>query len=387
MRTLYKIFCILFVLMLSVPLLQTKFEFIKFKKLVGVTAPTELSRWNLSTWHSGDWQKNTSDWLDKNIGFRNTLVRTDNQLNYELFRELSASAQSPLVLGKNNYIFEKGYIDNLNNRDRVSTATLIEQVDQYIELERQLQARGITLVLLIAPTKPSIHRDLVPDRYILESRRGEPTNYERLAILLNERGVSYIDGHRLFIEWQKGSAHTMFATGGTHWGYVGLCRLNQVLIDTIVEKTSKNLTKIDCEPTIIERELYSANRDLLDLANLLDESDFITPTPYPRVSNNFTGAEWQPKILFVGDSYLWTLTAMLRDNHVYTDQQMYYYFNTATTYPGELSEKMDRYGWDWESRVLNQDVIVIEASETAVNDIGFGFMDLLLEHLDKHPKI
>ncbi len=383
MKILNKFYILIFLLILSVPLIQMKFGLLTQEELYGSEIKTNLPTITIKNWHEGEWQSQFSDWFAQNFNLKSLLVKIDNQINYELFQEISAKSNSPVILGRNNYLFEKGYIDSLNNRDVVPLTELVEQVEQYMLLTEELLKRNITLLLLIAPTKASHHRDLIPDKYLLQEKYRQPTNYERIVPLLKERNAIYIDGHELFKDWQKESEHTLFATGGTHWGYVGLCKLNQELIRVLTQMTKKNILNINCEPTVIEEELYSANRDLLNLANLLDESDFITPTPYPRITSIKRGDEWQPKILFVGDSFLWTLTAMLRDQNVYDVEQMYYYFNTAVTYPGEISEEIDRYNWDWENRVLNQDIIIIEASETAVNNIGFGFMDLLLEYLER----
>jgi len=378
-----------FVLILVLPGAQMVFGFVEEEKLVGAVEEVERPGFDVVAWHDGRFQKQAQDWFAQKFGFRGHLVKTDNQISFSVFREINNNARSQVVLGKDRYLYEKGYIDNLNNRDDVPLSVLEERAQQVKKLQSKLEERGIDFLLLLAPSKATVHPEFVPEKYILEHRKDQPTNYEKLVPVLQKHDVEYIDAHEYFVSRKNATSPSFFARGGTHWNYYGLCEFAGAFTQKLDDISGKSHTQVTCSNTKLKNELYGADKDLAHLINLWDKNAIVGPTPYSVVSSTVSTGVYQPEILFVGDSFLWTLTGMFREQEVYVDQEMYYYFNTAHVYEGNkeiLVESIDRENWDFEERVFSKDLIIIEVSETGVNDIGFGFVEKALDALESQEK-
>ena len=82
-------------------------------------------------WLSGNYQLTHQDYIDQNIGFRNVLVRTYNQMHYSLFDNARANQ---VVVGKDNYLYEENYIKAHLGRDFVGG--LLAQLQWHSPLKR-----------------------------------------------------------------------------------------------------------------------------------------------------------------------------------------------------------------------------------------------------------
>lgn len=376
-------FAIAIIGLLSLPVLQMGFGFVPEEPLSGVVVVQNRPEATKMNWHGGAYQEQFTNWFGQELGFRGHLVKTDNQISFSLFNETAPSTRTGIVLGKDNYLYEKAYIDALNRKNHVPAYELRAQIADLISLRDQLAKKRIPLLILIAPSKAATHSEFIAEKYILGHQQGMPTDYDIISAALAQTDLAVIDVPKIFAEKKEESPHPFFARGGTHWNYFGLCQIAQEVVAHMEQLLGKRHVRIACEPTVVHNELFGADRDLLDLLNLWDGSPIVGPTPYPIVSNNGTDASFRPEVLFIGDSFLWTLTAMLRDQGVFTNQQMYYYQNTAYTYPGDSSEEIDAETWDWEGRVFNQDMIIIEVNEIGVPNIGYDFVQEALGALDK----
>ena len=82
---------IFFIGILSVPFLQMVFLGITEPVLVGVETASERPRLTLASWFDGSFQKLGTEWFADHIGFRGYLVKSENQLNWSVFHEVSAT--------------------------------------------------------------------------------------------------------------------------------------------------------------------------------------------------------------------------------------------------------------------------------------------------------
>jgi len=381
-----KIFCTLaFVFILVLPGSQMLFGFVEEEVLIGAVQHAERSDITLSGWHSGDFQKKTEEWFAQGLGLRGHFVKTDNQVSFSVFREINSNDHTQVVLGKDAYLFEKGYIDSFNKRDVVPLMTLEERVVQLRQLQDVLRDRDIDFLLLLAPSKATVHPEFLPEKYVVQHKKDQPTNYDKILPLLDKHGVEYVDAHGYFVSQKDAVSPTFFARGGTHWSYYGLCQFAGQLTERMRDISQKQYRQVACSKTKLKSALYGADRDLFELINVWDQNALNGLTPYSKVSSVVPENVYQPNALFVGDSFLFTLTGMLRGQEVFVDQETYYYFNTVYTYQGnELlhTEPIDREGLDFEEHVFDKDLIIIEANETGIQDIGFGFVERALSALE-----
>lgn len=374
-----KIVITIFLLFLFLPALQAKFEFLPETNLNGVTQNIERPSLNRIFSPKGrsaeGWQKEFEQWFNNNLGLRAAAIKTDNQINFHLFKEISSKNNTKIVLGKNNWLFEKGYIDNRNNRDAISDKWLNQQVDDIAALQKALSEKGIPLLLVIAPSKASLYPEQIPPKYLANQ---QPTNYDRLIPLLSQKGIHYLDGRAILESQKEHTTYSLFPQGGTHWTYSAACLVSQQIMTTLESLSSKDLVNITCAPDTPQEVPYGTDKDLADLINIWTPEQTYGQTAYPTI----TGDNGQKlDILMIGDSFSWTLINILENAGVYKDRDFYYYFSRNSQFPEGTFDPISEPNINWQTEVFAKDAIILEVSETGINNIGSGFVQEALKHV------
>ena len=375
-----------FFILTALPGAQYLFRFAKEEKLHGVEeetveAPPSPTK---ASFLSEEYQRTYESWLSRNIGFRGYFVRTDNEINFRLFHEISSNYASPLVLGKNNTLYEKLYIDALNGAGVTSDKNLRRIVRRVRRLQGLLEKRGITLLVFLTPSKAGIYPENIPERYLLADRpTDEESNYTRLASMLRSAGVRTLDSRKLLRTWKKDAAQPLFARGGTHWTQLTACRVTEALMNDF-RPIAPAIPPIRCEPLESRALPDPFDRDLADLCNLRDSAPLYETLLYPAVEPNLSAPPAdRPKMLFVGGSFLWSVFFYLDAFQAYSERDMFYYYSRRFHYPENIVTPIDRKKLDWEHDVLQNQFIVIEVNEANVQSLGSGFVEDALNTLEE----
>ena len=160
----------------------------------GVTTNTGTPVISLSSWFSGLFQESVENWFNARIGFRGFWVKTYNQINFSLFRQVTARTSSPgtrIILGKDNYLFEKWYVDVYVNSGLNSGNSSEKLADVILNLQEALLRRGIAFVTIISPSKAEACCNRLPTPYQQIAKRrkvGFPTNREWVLQALKKKG-------------------------------------------------------------------------------------------------------------------------------------------------------------------------------------------------------
>jgi len=368
----------------ALPGAQTIWRFAKEEKLHGVEeevleAAPAPSR---SAFLSEQYQRSFESWLSRNIGFRAYFVRTDNQINFSLFHEISSNYASPLVLGKDNVLFEKLYIDALNGDGYVSDKNLRRITRRVRRLQELLEKRGVTLLIFLTPSKAGIYPEKIPPQYLSPDRPpDEQSNYARLASMLKESDVNLLDARALLQEWKNTAEQPLFARGGTHWTQLTACRVSESLMDRL-RPLAPEIPALRCTPLESRSVPDPFDRDLADLCNLRDSSPLYETLLYPAVEPNLSDPPpGRPKMLFVGGSFLWSVFFYLDAFQVYSERDMFYYYSRRFHYPGNIVTPINRKELNWDDDVFGHQFIVIEVNEANIQNLGSGFVEDALSKL------
>ena len=375
-RTFYIMF---FILIFCLPILQKAFDIFPKQELKGYVFEKEFISFGLRAWLTGDFQKNFTTWFSDYVGFRGYMVKLDNEVNLRIFKEISASTQTKIILGEENQLYEKGYIDGINNRDWVSNSFLQENAKKILLLQKKLKEKGVILEILIAPSKATVYPEFIPSKYIhtLETRK---TNYERMVSLLDKQGVQFFDANSYLLKRKESDPYPFFNRSGTHWNYYAACLVSGELLRKISEHSFKDLSQIICNPVESDNIAHGTDRDLLNVINIWDEKKFLKDIPHPTIQF-LGGKEKLGEILWVGDSFSWTILNILEKGDVYKKRNLYYYYSSEYVFPSGEETRLNREDINWDE-IFSKDVIIIEATQTAMNSIGFGFIDAALAILD-----
>ncbi len=379
----------LFFVLCSLPGLQMAFHISKIEKLHGVEAsaadPAPAFSW--AEVLGEQYQGKLEEWLGRNIGYRGQLVRTDNQINYSVFGQISSNYASPLVLGKNNTLFEKLYIDAINGKGMVGDNDLRQSAKKLALLQRLLGERGITFLLLISPAKTTVEMESIPPRYLHPARPAEEkSNYNRLLPMLKEANIRMLDSRELLLRWKREAPRSLFARGGTHWNMETSCRVTGEMLEMLSKASGKPIPRVPCEPVETRDVPDPFDRDLADLCNLWNAAPFYESLPYPVAPAELPAYDpSRPRMLFIGGSFLWSMFHYLDLFQIYSHRDMYYYFSRRFRFPSREEVPIDKRNFNWDE-VFSNEYIVLEVNEANIRNIGSGFIEAALRALEPVPK-
>ena len=376
---------LLFCLFLALPLLRMATGFPPDYPLAGVESRPPIPAWSFTAWWDGTLQSAFDTWINQRIGLRGLFVRTANQLNYSLFRELPHRSGTQVLMGRSGFLFEKVYVDAYNRGGdrppedfaRISSALRL--------MQSRLAQDGITFLLVIAPSKAEIYPEFLPASADTAGRPDRRSNYENLVGFLRADGVNVVDAHELFLRWKREpGTPLLFGKGGTHWNQYGAGRIVAEITTRLRELTGKDLPSIRVAGAVTNRTIVDADNDLGELLNLWSGRPFAGPQIHPVLEKH--AGTHLPDILFIGDSFVFTLTNLMDREGLYRRRNTYYYYNRQYFYPEAPNTELNKRQLDLLAELQGRDALVIEVSEYWLPRVGFGFIRDLLRayhHLDR----
>jgi SGNH hydrolase-like domain, acetyltransferase AlgX len=381
MKRFLQLSAVLFVGALLLPLFQMGSRLPIDYPLMGVETTSVPPTVSPRAWWDGTLQSEFETWLNQRIGFRGLLVRTANQINYTLFRELPQRSGTQVLLGQDGFLYEKVYIDSYN-QEGVRPEDELRHVSMSTRrLQDRLAQDGIAFLLVIAPSKAEIYPEFLPDSADVEGRPGRRTNYENMIGILNEDGVNLVDAHDLFLQWkEEPGTPLLYTKGGTHWNQYGAARIISRMTEKLKVLMGKDVPTMQVVGAVTNRTIVDSDNDLAELVNLWSGRQLAGPQIHPVMET--TPGTHLPDLLVVGDSFVFTLTNQMDSEELYRKRDTYYYYNRHYFYPVLPNLPLDKRHLDLLKELQGRDAVVVEVGEYWLPRIGFGFVKDLLRAYD-----
>lgn len=363
---------------LFLPVVHMVMPLIPAAKTFGVEKGLARVPLTLANLSSGEFQKYIEQLARKTFYFRGYLRRLDNQIDFSLFRE-----NKVIVVGKDNWLYEKHYIDAHNARFTADRAHFKATADTLAVLKSKLMPLDTRLLVMITPSKASVYPEYIPNKYLLQlplARRSE--NYDLLLLELQNQGIDYIDGRDFLLKLKTAGNHKVFVKGGTHWSHYGACRFTQYFLQYLDAYIGKRLNPLNCDPLRVDQNAFGTDRDLADVLNLIDMNTIRDDVTHPRISyprESDRQAVFRPKIIYVGGSFIHNIRKITGQS-VFRSSDLYYYnsrvFSTDQDRNGKKTSELDI-----ESELRDADILVLEVNEAMLPNIGSGFPDQVIKLL------
>jgi hypothetical protein len=301
------------------------------------------------------------------LRFRKILIKINSQIYFSLFKKTFAE-DSKIVVGKHHQLFQAVYIINycLKRDDPEKIALWAKKIK---ELKNFFQARGITFIYMITPSKAEYLPEAIPNRFHCP-RTGIRNQVAQLTQLLKKEGVPYIDGASLMVKNTQKYHTPMFTRAGIHWNWLGASIEASELINRLnTINNNFNLTPLQFNYQITKLSHSDSDDDLLQLIKLFNNYERYL---VPKVT--FSSPKQTPpniKVSIVGGSFNENLISVLLRNNIFKAMDLYFYYNvkraftakdydlgpTITKNPPAPAIKKD---------VLASDIVILEENSSLI---------------------
>lgn len=361
-----KYMLILVMIVLLLPLFQECTSLFYEKPLAGSFTSAKKPVAGFNEWWSGTFQDSFEIYHNEQFGLRNSFVRLHNQFQYDLFRRINTKG---VISGKNDFLFELKNITAYNGNDYVGDAALREMTRKLKILQDSLDKKNITLVVVFAPGKASFYPEYIPDEL---NKAGKPTNYKTLSSSFNAAGINFLDFNKWFIREKDKAPCPLYPKTGIHWSRYGALMATDSLLTYLEKKRNVDLPSVVMKGFRWSDSIQSPDDDIGKSLNLIFP---VKPLLMGYPDYNFESPDQKAKVrmMVIGDSFFWNLFDIrLAPRSLESIDFWYYNYQVYHTdgRPMELAENADNC---LESETNN--VVMIMASESNLNGLGWGYID------------
>ena len=376
-----RILFIVLIVMMLLPFAQSKLNYFTLKPLDGsyeLADKPQLKLFTWKLWFNEKFQHDYNKSIEDNIGFRNFLLRLNNQVDYSFFRRTSTSKA---IIGKSDCLYEEGYILDYIGRSFVGKDSInrelqrVKWVQEYLKKEK-----NIDLILVFEPGKASYYPEFIPNRYYPENKT--ISNYLYYAQQCKAFKINHLDLNAWFISMKGTSKYPLYPKYGVHWSTYGMCLAADTLVKFIERTRGIDMLNLYWKDVRVTDELKDVDFDIELTLNLLFPLPHETMA-YPNLQFESNAGKVKPKVLTIADSYYWSIYNSKLPKNVFGKHEFWYY--NRTIYPdiwGETAKYVD-HTKDKEN-IENKDVILLMVTELNMNRAFFSFIDNVYNIY--HPK-
>ena len=360
-------------MLLFLPMLQTHVLHIPLKPLNGVTIETEKPDFNLESYRSGDYAKQKEAYLGEHFGFREPVIRLYNQYLWDFYKKTYAH---DVVAGKQGWLYTpesvRDYYGTEMKRWQHSPEAARQHFDREVKYMNRvrniLKEYDVELLAFIAPEKSFLYPEYLPDR------EHDTTTFNACAYFLHrfeECGFPCIDMTEWFGLMKDTVNYPLIPQTGAHWVFPAVYAADSLF------RFMGNLKGIELPKLTIgelhESDNHGADNDLEQLLNLsLPIRKHYGYSPTAEVTVESGPNSVKPKVLFIGNSFMWGITNQVPMREVFDDVEFWYYFSTA--YSGEdLTETTPVLDLNLLEKLLDFDYIVWFTTGNQLNKGTNGF--------------
>ena len=372
---------VLFLLLMTfsfLPIIQEWTGVFNTKPLKGVIEPTPKPELSLDSYSENRYQLQMEKYLSENFGLREPVIRLYNQYLWSAFNKTYCNF---IVPGKDGYLFYSVAVNmhygtellhHFNsNEDAINHAE--KELRIMNKLRHVLKDYGIEFVTFIAPDKPEIYPQYLPRRDT-DTTTVDLTDY--YSRRLNELGFPFINMTDWFVSMKDTVSFPLFPKTDSHWRYSAVYAYDSLFRYINTLEGEAKFPTLHIGPTIAyESDKLEGDEETLNLLFRIrgDKTKYksdITVEP--------DSTHRKPKVLFVGDSFIWSMSDFLPAPEILADQEVWFYNNTA--FIGFDNKKENVKEIDRLSHIFNSDYVVFYSAGHQWWEATYGFAeDALLQ--------
>ena len=357
---------------LLLPLIQKIVPFYESKPLNGSQEQHADADFTWNGFFDGSYQKKKEDHLIDSIGFKNEMVRINNQMAYSLFNIPRAKS---IVLGEDEYFYEQTYIEEYNGLNFIGNDSIKYIVNRLSEFRDVIEEKGKELLFVIAPGKASFYPEYIPKPF--SSQEGENTNYKSYSKYLSLMEINTIDFRSYFNSIKNVSKYPLVPQTGIHWSFYG----QKIAIDSIISYI-ENKFNYDLPNTILDTLLIGPpEKNDIDLEKAFNL--FFTigelETAIPKFHFESKKGKDTVSCITISDSFYWQMFNKGMSNKCFTNGKFWYY--NKRIYPDFYKNNLRVNEVNVWEKIEDTDVVMFLLTEANFSKFPFDFF----KELDKNP--
>lgn len=325
------LFTILMVL-LFLPLLQAHVLHIPLKPLNGVTVEAEQPKFNLVSYRSGDYAKQEEAYVGEHFGFREPVIRLYNQYLWSCYRKTYAH---DVVAGKQGWLYTPESVSDYYGNELLRWQPSPEKARQHFDREIRYMNRvrtilkeyDVEMLAFIAPEKSFLYPEYLPKQeYNTSTFNASDYFLEKFE----EAGFPCIDMTCWFRKMKDTVNYPLIPQTGAHWVFPAVYAADSLF------RFMGDLKGIELPHLKIgelhEGDNHGADNDLEKLLNLtlpIRKRQGYSPIADVTVVSGPNSVK--PKVLFIGNSFMWGIVNQVPMRDVFDEVEFWYYFSTAYT--------------------------------------------------------
>ena len=366
-----RLLLILIIGFLFLPMIQQMRMLVEIKPLDGSYSSIEKPGFRLTDWFEGKYQKAQESYVDQEVGFRSFLVRTYNQIHYNLFNQARANN---VTVGKEDYLYDESYINAYLGRDFIGQKNVSDKVAKLQKISDTLRAQNIDIIVVFAPGKGSFYPEFIPESY--EPNRKTITNHQAYAKELKKSNMHFLDLNSWFISMKGKSKYPLFPKTGIHWSVYGEVLALDTLANYVQKIRNIQLPKMVLDKVDISDTVRGTDDDIEKGMNLI----FNIPDlkmGYPVLSFIEKDTDVNLKVITVADSYYWGVFGQGLSGRIFADEQFWYY--NREIHSRFLPQSKLVKDVNIRKEVEKREVVVLLFTDANLPDFAYGFIDQLYD--------
>ena len=361
----------LLMVFLFVPIIQEQIRIFPVKPLKGAVEPTPKPSLTFNTYRSNTYQKQIEKYVGENFGMREPVIRLYNQYLWSAYYKTYCHF---IVPGKDGYLFyelavNEHYGNELlkhykSNEEAMKNADI--ELRQMNKLRHVLKDYGIEFVAFIAPDKPEVYPEYLP-------RRDANPNTIHMADYYTQRmeeiGFPFINMTEWFISMKDTASFPLFPKTDSHWRYSAIYGYDSLFRFMNTLDGEAKFPRMHIGPPIAyESDELEGDEETLNLLFPIRGGQ----TKYKsEITVDADTLHRKPKVLFVGDSFVWSMEAFLPIRQLMADKEIWFYNNSA--FVGFDKKKMAVQDIDRMSHILDADYVVFYSAGHQWWEATYGF--------------
>ncbi len=315
---------------LFLPMLQANVLHIPLKPLNGVVIETERPELSLASLRTGDYAEQEEAYVGEHFGFREPVIRLYNQYLWSCYRKTYAH---DVIAGKRGWLYTKegvrDYYGTEMLRWQSSTETAKQRFDREVKYMNRvrtlLKENDVELLAFIAPEKSFVYPEYLPERE-RDTTTFNACNYfvDRFA----ETGFPCIEMTGWFRQMRDSVSYPLIPQTGAHWVFPAVYAADS-LFRYMGELKGIRLPQLKIGE-LHESQNHGADNDLEQLLNLslpIRKRTGYSPTAEVTVEIDTTFVK--PKVLFIGNSFMWGIVNHVPLYEMFDEVEFWYYFSTV----------------------------------------------------------